>query len=132
MNIVVGYIDTPECSAALSRAVEEAHLRRARLVVVHSMKGGGQEPVELVVTYDEEMERIDERLTADGIDHQVRQLVRGNTPSDDLLLVAEEVGAELIVIGLRRRSQVGKLILGSNAQHVLLRADCAVLAVKPG
>lgn len=49
----------------------------------------------------------------------------------DLVEVAEEAGAEFIVIGLRRRTPVGKLILGSNAQPVLLDADCPVLAVKP-
>jgi len=44
--------------------------------------------------------------------------------------VANETDADLIVIGLRRRTPVGKLILGSNAQRILLDAPCAVLAVK--
>jgi nucleotide-binding universal stress UspA family protein len=46
--------------------------------------------------------------------------------------IADEVGAELIVIGMRRRSAVGKLLLGSTAQRILLDARCPVLAVKPG
>ena len=50
--------------------------------------------------------------------------------AEDLIAVAEEVGADFIVIGLRRRTAVGKLILGSNAQRVLLEATCPVLAVK--
>jgi nucleotide-binding universal stress UspA family protein len=65
-----------------------------------------------------------------GIKHQVRQLVRGLEPAEDLVAVAVESEADLIVIGLRRRSPVGKLILGSNAQRILLDAPCAVLAVK--
>jgi len=56
--------------------------------------------------------------------------LRGMDPAEDLISVAEEVGAEFIVIGLRRRSPVGKLILGSNAQRVLLDSPCPVLAVK--
>ena len=61
---------------------------------------------------------------------EVRQLVRGFEPAEDLIGIAESSGAELIVIGLRRRTPVGKLILGSNAQRILLDAHCPVLAVK--
>ena len=64
------------------------------------------------------------------MDHEVRQLVRGMDPADDLVNVAQDVEADIIVIGLRRRSPVGKLILGSNAQKILLDATCPVLAVK--
>jgi nucleotide-binding universal stress UspA family protein len=60
----------------------------------------------------------------------VRHFVRGLEPAEDLISIAEEVEAELIVIGLRRRTPVGKLILGSNAQRILLDASCPVLAVK--
>ena len=70
------------------------------------------------------------QLTDAGVEHEVRQLVRGLDPAEDLINVAEEVSADLIVIGLRRRSPVGKLILGSNAQRILLDAPCPVLAVK--
>jgi nucleotide-binding universal stress UspA family protein len=56
--------------------------------------------------------------------------VRGQEAPDDLLQVADETGAELIVIGLRKRTPVGKLIMGSNAQRILLEARCPVLAVK--
>ena len=62
--------------------------------------------------------------------YDVRQLVRGFEAAEDLVSVAEAHDAELIVIGLRRRTPVGKLILGSNAQRVLLDAHCPVLAVK--
>ena len=51
-------------------------------------------------------------------------------PSYKTHRLAEEVDADMIVIGLRRRTPVGKLILGSNAQQVLLDASCPVLAVK--
>ena len=69
-------------------------------------------------------------LLRSGVDHEVRQLVRGLEPAEDLIAVAEEIGADFIVIGLRRRTPVGKLILGSNAQRILLDAPCPVLAVK--
>jgi nucleotide-binding universal stress UspA family protein len=65
-----------------------------------------------------------------AVPHEVIELVQGNTPTQDLLEVARQYGAEMIVIGIRRRSPVGKMILGSNAQEILLDADCPVLAVK--
>jgi len=77
-----------------------------------------------------DLDEVRAELERDGIDHEVRQLVRGLEPADDLIAVAEEVAADFIVIGLRRRTAVGKLILGSNAQRVLLEATCPVLAVK--
>ena len=76
------------------------------------------------------MAGIKTRLDEAGVEHEIRQLVRGFEPAEDLISIAEANHAELLVIGLRRRSPVGKLILGSNAQRVLLDAPCPVLAVK--
>jgi nucleotide-binding universal stress UspA family protein len=51
--------------------------------------------------------------------------------ADEVLRVAREIDASVIVIGLRKRSAVGKLLMGSSAQRILLDADRPVLAVKP-
>ena len=130
MNIVVGFIRSPEGRAALDRAIVEARLRNARLVVVHSAKGGSHTDADEVLAYRAELEEIGARLAHEGIDHEMRELIQGNTPTEDLVEVAKQTDAEMIVIGIRRRSAVGKLILGSNAQEILLDADCPVLAVK--
>lgn len=130
MRIVVGYVKTPEGGAALDRAVAEARLRDATVVVVHSSRGGPRGDLESTLGYREELEAIEARLTSAGVPHEVHQLTRGRDPADDLLDVQRRSGAELIVIGVRRRSPVAKLVLGSNAQRVLLEADCPVLAVK--
>jgi nucleotide-binding universal stress UspA family protein len=66
------------------------------------------------------------------VDFEVRELARGEEVSEDLISVAEESDATFIVIGLRRRTPVGKLIMGSHAQRILLDASCPVLAVKAG
>lgn len=130
MKIVVGYIKTPEGEAAVDRAIEEARLRNASLVIVHSSKGGAREDVDEAVSYQEQLEEIDRRLAGQGVSHEVRQLTRGKDPVEDLIDAVHDSGAELIVIGLRRRSAVGKFVLGSNAQQILMDADCAVLCVK--
>ena len=129
-SIVVGYVTTPEGKAALRRAAEEAKLRNATLVVVNSNKGGSALGAVAAADQEREFEEIRAQLREAGVDHDVRSLVRGNEPSVDLIDVAAETGADFIVIGLRRRSPVGKLFLGSQAQQVLLEAPCPVLAVK--
>ena len=128
--IVVGYVDSPEGRAALDRAVAEAQQRGARLIVINSQKGGAALDSNTAVELDETLGGVHDLLHDVGVEHEVRQLVRGVDPAEDLIAVAEEVDADLIVIGLRRRTPVGKLIMGSNAQSILLDAACPVLAVK--
>jgi nucleotide-binding universal stress UspA family protein len=130
MTIVVGFVPRAEGRAALRRAAEEARLRSTRLVVINSSRGGRELDDEDAVRSEKELAEVRATLDTEGIEHEVRQLVRGNDPAEDLIAVAEETGADFIVIGLRRRTPVGKLILGSNAQRILLEAPCPVLAVK--
>jgi len=130
MTIVVGYVPRAEGRAALRRAAEEARLRSTKLIVINSNRGGGHLDDEDAVEHERELTQVRAELDAEGIEHEVRQLVRGLDPAEDLIAVATETEADFIVIGLRRRTPVGKLILGSNAQRILLEAPCPVLAVK--
>ncbi|MPV37677.1 universal stress protein [Georgenia subflava] len=127
MAVVVGYLSTNEGEAALRAAVTEAGRRETRLVVVLARRSRGDDQS----TLDSEADAVSDRLDDADIAFEVRQLRRADDIAESLVATAEEVGAELIVIGLRRRSPVGKLILGSNAQRILLDAPCPVLAVKP-
>lgn len=121
-TVVVGYVPKPEGEAALQAAVEEARRRDARLVVVNARRSASDpEP---------DLSSVRDLLAASGLQFDLREVVQGLEASEDLIAVAEDSDAELIVIGLRRRTPVGKLILGSNAQRVLLDAPCPVLAVK--
>ena len=130
MNIVTGFLRTPEGSEAHTRAQEETELRDGELLVVHSMRGGERDELQQVRSYRDEFEQLEARLRDSGVRYRLIEYARGNAPAEDLLQAAKDEDADLIVIGIRRRSPVGKLILGSNAQDILLHADCAVLAVK--
>ena len=129
-SIVVGYVPKAEGKAALSRAVEEAKLRNLKLVVVNSNRGGRELSDSENLEIEQQLDQVRDELKDSGVQHEVRHFVRGLEPAEDLISIAGEVEAELIVIGLRRRTPVGKLILGSNAQKILLDATCPVLAVK--
>lgn len=128
MPVLVGFVPTPEGRAALRRAVLECHLRGTGLIVVNSEQGpAGLSSAESSAV---EVSSICAELGVDEPQTEIRRFRNGYEPADDVLDVAEETGAELIVIGLRRRTAVGKLILGGSAQRILLDASCPVLAVK--
>ncbi len=129
MSIVVGYLATPEGRAALDAAADEALTRTQRLVVVVSDRG--DETPEQRRELDQALDTVRSQLDTREVPHDVRVISRGRDVAEDLIGTAEETGASLIVIGLRRRSPVGKLILGANAQRILLDSPCPVLAVKP-
>ncbi|HET9871234.1 MAG TPA: universal stress protein [Propionibacteriaceae bacterium] len=116
-TIVVGYSSKPEGRAALHRALAEATLRNSRLIVVHTSP-------------EEEVASLTSELEGAGVQYEIRQAPDALDPAEELISVADGSDALFIVIGLRRRSPVGKLLLGSNAQRVLLDASCPVLAVK--
>ena len=129
MSVVVGYVPTAEGDAALGTAIHEAGSRQVPLIVIISERGHrfGTEPVELQAGADE----VRRQLEATGLRFDVRQTTRGRDVAEDIVDAATAEDAQLIVIGLRRRSPLGKLLLGSNAQRILLDAPCPVLAVKP-
>lgn len=143
MTVVVGYVPTALGRAALRRAAEEAELRGWKLVTVHSETIDRQFDQDEGKALDAERTVIRDHLDEVGIEHEeirfeAMRSVRGTDPSlpergvdpgEDLIAVAEQTGARLIVIGIRRRSLVGKLFMGSNAQKVLQGAPCAVLGV---
>lgn len=130
MAIIVGYLATPEGQEALRAATEEARRRSTSLVVVVSERTSRLQPAQIKEREDH-LESLRRDLEASGVDFDIRVMGSSTDVADDLVSAAEAAEAELIVIGLRRRSPVGKLILGSNAQRILLDAPCPVLAVKP-
>jgi nucleotide-binding universal stress UspA family protein len=130
--VVVGYVPKPEGEAAVEQGISEAKLRDAKLIVVNSHRGGREFDDAASERSESDLTALEVKLKESGLAYDVRQLVRGLEPAEDLIGIAEDSGADLIVIGLRRRTPVGKLILGSNAQRILLDAPCPVLAVKVG
>lgn len=127
-TIVVGYIPSPEGLAALDRSISLAKDYGARLVVINTGHHGNFADPSFATA--EEVDTIDHQLTEAGLEHEVRQPTGGESAADAILEAARDTAADVIVIGIRRRSPVGKLITGSTAQQILLDSECAVLTVK--
>ncbi len=128
MTVVVGYVPNALGEAAVTAAIEEARRRGTDLVAVNTTRA--DRLVDPRYAQDSEALRLEARLEESGLRHTVHRFTSTDLAADDVLKIAEDVDAELIVIGLRHRTPVGKLILGSTAQSILLEADCPVLAVK--
>lgn len=128
MTVVVGYVPDQYGEAALAAGVEEAGRRGTGLVVVNATKGDAL--IDRRYVGEEGLAALEERLAGLAIAHEVRQAI-GTDVAEEMLRVVRDTDAEVLVIGLRHRTPVGKMIMGSVAQHVLLDAPCWVLAVKP-
>lgn len=130
MTVLVGYVPTPEGEAAFAAGLAEAGLRGEDLVVLNSARGGAL--VSADVASPEAVARLSTAAAQAGVSLTVRQDPHAGDLADEVVRVADELSASVIVIGIRRRSAVGKLLLGSSAQRILLDANRPVLAVKPG
>lgn len=128
-TIVVGFKNNDGGQRALDLAIKEARRRSAKLFVVNSLRGGYDTSPEEINESRSALESVKERLPEEGIEFDVQQYVRDNSASEDILAVATENNAELVVVGYHRRSATGKLLLGSTPLNVMQGAECPVLAI---
>ncbi len=126
--IVVGYVPNALGEAAVAEAVEEARRRGAELVVINTTRA--DRLVNPAYADSEDVSKLEGMLSTTGVTYSIRHSISEATAAEEVVDTAEELSAELIVIGLRHRTPVGKLIMGSTAQTILLSAPCNVLAVK--
>lgn len=124
--IVVGYAAGAFGRACLEQGIVEARLRDTELLVINAVSEvRGQRLVDA-----DEIAQVQARLTTAGIRFRIRQPI-GATPAEELLNAMDSDDAELLVIGMRRRTQFGKLLLGSTSQYLLVSCHKPVLVVKP-
>lgn len=128
MSILVGYVPTPVGEAAMTAAIEEAALRKRDLLIVNSQREGAL--ADASVASEADLERVSAAARDAGVHVTVLRPTHRDDLTEAILELAEEHDATLIVIGLRQRTQVGKFIMGSHAQRILLQAERPVLAVK--
>jgi nucleotide-binding universal stress UspA family protein len=126
--IVVGYSADPFGRAALEHGIAEAIRRDTALRIINST--AGEAYVDAHFAQQREILDIEQRLATCGVAYELSQPVGVDT-AEELLKAMEHDDAELLVIGIRHRSPVGKLLLGSVSQQLLLECPKPVLAVKP-
>ncbi len=129
MKILVAYDKNTATDRVLNLALGQAKAQDAYVHLVRTCapdaEGG-------------EIAELEERLNTlgrdffktQGIESEAHILIRGLAPGEDIVQYAREKGVDLIILGLKKRSKVGKLVFGSTAQYIILEADCPVLSIK--
>lgn len=127
MTIIVGYVPRPEGWAALNKGIEIAKRRNEHLLVFNATPGSADDEAMANVSDAQQVERL---LAEQAMGAEFKQFGRGKNAVEEINALVDTVNASLLVIGIRKRSAVGKLLLGSVAQELLLTVHCPVLAVK--
>ncbi|QTA83370.1 Universal stress family protein [Desulfonema limicola] len=130
MRFLAAYKNSPEAKAALELAVEHARKYNAQLYVTTSQEGGEKEKSENVARIKQELNDIKKRLEQADIDFDVFEIVRGLSPGEDLVRFADENHIDHIFVGIEKKSRAQKIILGSTAQYIILKASCPVTTTK--
>jgi nucleotide-binding universal stress UspA family protein len=130
MNILVGFDGSNASKDALKIAMEHARAFKAKVMAVTSLMGKNESSVAEIENAEKGLEWVQSTLKEGGIDGETHLLVRGVTAGEDIVAFAKEHKAKEIVMGIKRRSKVGKLMFGSTAQFVILNAPCPVVSIK--
>ena len=130
MKFLVGYNGSVEAKAALSLAANFAKTFNAKVFVMSSMEGGPGEKVEDINQAEQNLREAKKFLDEQSVESETHQMVRGFTPGEDLVRFAEENEIDQIYVGIEKKSRTSKLILGSTAQFVILKAPCPVITAK--
>ena len=130
MKIIVGYDGTNAAKEALNLAITHAKSFGASVEVVTSMEKGTESQREDIEQAESALDWAKSLFDEKNLPCNTHLLIRGLSPGEDIVEFAKENEADEIIVGVKRRSKVGKLLMGSTAQFIILQAPCPVVSVK--
>jgi nucleotide-binding universal stress UspA family protein len=130
MKIAVGYRGTNVGQDILELAIKHAKAFKAEIHLITSLAGGEKTTRAKVIEAEQNLEKASQDLAAADITNETHLLIRGRTAGEDLVSFASENNCDGIILGVKSRSKVGKILFGSTAQYVILKAKCPVTSVK--
>lgn len=130
-KILVGYAGTVHGDkSVLEVAKKHAKAFNATVIVVSSLESVTDKNVVEMDEIQKHLSYIKDNMVKEGIACETHVTVRGQTPGEDIVDFAKDNKVDEIIIGIEKKSKVGKLLFGSNAQYVILEAPCPVVCVK--
>ena len=130
MKILVGIDGSNTSKDAMKVAIEYARAMSGELMAVASMSSGTTDENEKIRAMEDTLADVKAEAEKTAVTCGTHLLIRGNSAGEDIVEFADSNAVDLIVVGIKRRSRVGKILMGSTAQYVILRAGCPVLTVK--
>lgn len=130
MKIVVGYEKNNVSKKILEMALKHAQAFDGEILLVTSMIGGDKQEKQEIIDAKNNLSQAKKYFDNAGVTSETHLLIRGFETGEDLVIFAKEQNADEIIIGIKRRSKVGKFVFGSTAQIVILDAHCPVIAMK--
>ena len=131
MKILVAYVGGLDVDqAVLGVAKKHAKAFNASLYVASSMERVSERERMDLDKVEKHLAYVKETMDAEGIECETHILVRGLTPGEDIVEFAADKKVDEIIIGIEKKSKVGKLLFGSNAQYIILQSTCPVVSVK--
>jgi len=130
MKILVAYAGGTEMDkAVLASAKKNAKLFNATIYIANSMESASEKELDNLTKIESKLETLKASITKEGIPCETHLLIRGLFPGEDIVEFAKDKNIDQIFIGIEKKSKVGKLLFGSNAQHIILEAPCPVVSV---
>jgi len=130
MKFLVGYNGSKAAQSALALVKDFAKVFNAKVYVLVSMEGGSSEKIEDVAKARADLEYAENFLRRKNIDCEAREMVRGLSPAEDLVKFARDNDIDQLFVGIEKKTRTRKILLGSTAQYVILKAPCPVISVK--
>lgn len=130
MKILVGYDGSDVAKEALALAQNHAKIYNASVDVVTSMTKGDEDNLEDIENSKGGLEYAKTLFDKENIPCETHLLIRGLSPGEDIVRFAGTNNIDEIIVGVKKISKVGKFLLGSTAQYVILKAHCPVVTVK--
>ena len=130
MKFLVGYDGSNAAKDALTLASKYAGVLQASVHVVTSMGRGTEDNQKEIDEAQQSLDYAGSLFEKEGIACETHLLIRGLSPGEDLVRFAGDNDVDLIFVGVKRRSKVGKLLMGSAAQYVILNAPVPVVTIR--
>ncbi|MFY9940875.1 MAG: universal stress protein [Desulfobacterales bacterium] len=130
MRIMIGYDGSNAAKDALVLAKKHAKAFEGKVFVISSLEKGSEDQLPKIEQAERDLDYAKTFFDKDGIPCETHLLIRGLSPGEDLIQFANENEIDEIIVGVKRRSNVGKLIFGSNARYVIMEANCPVVTIK--